>query len=140
MGTGFTIDTPLRIARFGIASVISIGDDILIEQMRQLHCEKNGLTFTPIKRSEEDYRAKRITTYLNLVHTLVQKQTAELAAGPFEPGSEITRYFELLPQSPLRQAYREMLDTSDPQRWGSDVSSLSRYACLGCWATIRNIV
>ncbi len=116
MGTGFTIDTPLRIARFGIASVISIGDDILIEQMRQLHCEKNGLTFTPIKRSEEDYRAKRITTYLNLVHTLVQKQTAELAAGPFEPGSEITRYFELLPQSPLRQAYREMLDTSDPQQ------------------------
>ena len=27
MGTGFTVDTPLRVARFGISSVMAIGDD-----------------------------------------------------------------------------------------------------------------
>ena len=30
MGTGFSIDTPIRVAQFGISSVISIMDDILI--------------------------------------------------------------------------------------------------------------
>src|SRR5690606_31617775 len=33
---------------------------------------------------------------------------------PFEPGSEITRYFEMLPPSPLRKAYEDMLSTADP--------------------------
>ncbi len=33
MGTGFTIDTPLRVARFGISSVMSLADDALVEQI-----------------------------------------------------------------------------------------------------------
>ena len=33
MGTGFTIDTPLRVAKYGITTVISLVDDLLIEQM-----------------------------------------------------------------------------------------------------------
>ncbi len=33
MGTGFSIDTPLRVAQYGISSVISLVDDVLIEQM-----------------------------------------------------------------------------------------------------------
>ncbi len=40
MGTGFTIDTPLRVAKYGITSVISLVDDVLIEQMRKLHCRR----------------------------------------------------------------------------------------------------
>ena len=35
MGIGFTIDTPLKVAPFCIDSVISIVDDIIIEQMRE---------------------------------------------------------------------------------------------------------
>ena len=31
MGTGFTVDTPLKVARFGISSVMSIGDDMLLD-------------------------------------------------------------------------------------------------------------
>ncbi|KKK80246.1 hypothetical protein LCGC14_2825420, partial [marine sediment metagenome] len=38
MGIGFTIDTALRVAKYGISSVISLVDDTLIEQMRQFHC------------------------------------------------------------------------------------------------------
>ena len=29
MGTGFTIDTPLKVARYGISSVVSLVDDVL---------------------------------------------------------------------------------------------------------------
>ena len=37
MGTGYTVDTPLRVAKYGISSVISLVDDTLVEQMRKFH-------------------------------------------------------------------------------------------------------
>jgi hypothetical protein len=114
MGTGFTIDTPLRIAKYGISSVISLTDDTLIEQMRKVHCEKAGQVYEEIRGQTEDARALRITAYLNLLNDLVKPQIEALQASPFEPGSQITRYFELLPASPLKQAYLEMLSTPEP--------------------------
>ena len=113
MGTGFTIDTPLKVARYGISSVISLVDDTLIEQMRRFHCEKAGLPYEPIASRDEDSRARRITAYLNLVNRLVRAQAEALRSSPFEPGSEITRYYELLPDSPLRRAYHDMLGMPD---------------------------
>ena len=109
MGTGYTIDTPLRVAKYGISSVISLVDDVLIEQMRELHCRSVGEAFKPIRRGEEDVRARRITAWLDFIDRQVQRQIEELRLAPFEPGSEITRYFELLPDGKLRQAYEEML-------------------------------
>ena len=35
MGTAFTIDTPYKVAKFGISSVGAIGDDELCENMRK---------------------------------------------------------------------------------------------------------
>ncbi len=116
MGTGFTIDTPLKVAKYGISSVISIGDDILIEQMRKLHAEKNGIEFEPIDERDEDCRARRITAYLNLMNTIVSRQIEEVRSAPFEVGSDITRYFEMLPESPSKESYRAMLATSDPDK------------------------
>ncbi|MDY6914434.1 MAG: hypothetical protein SVT52_08270 [Planctomycetota bacterium] len=113
MGTGFTIDTPLRVARYGISSVISLVDDVLIEQIRKVHCEKEGEPYEPITDRDEDPRARRITAYLNLVDRIVRRQVQALRASPFEPGSELTRYYELLPEAPLKQAYAEMLTTTD---------------------------
>lgn len=34
MGNAFTIDSPLKVAHYGIDSVISLVDDILMEKMR----------------------------------------------------------------------------------------------------------
>ena len=115
MGTGFTIDTPLRIAKYGISSVISLVDDTLIEQIRKYHCEKAGEPYEEIPNSNNDARALRITAYLNLIDRLVKPQVKALQESPFEPGSEITRYYELLPDSPVKQSYSDMLATTDPQ-------------------------
>jgi len=115
MGTGFTIDAPLRIAKYGISSAISLVDDILIEQMRKFHCEKAGQPYEEITDRNDDARALRITAYLNLMDCLIKPQVEALQASPFEPGSQITRYFELLPVCPLKQAYHDMLATTDPQ-------------------------
>jgi hypothetical protein len=114
MGTGFSIDTPLRVARYGISSVISLVDDILIEHVRRHHCATSGEPYEPIGEREPDGRARRITAYLDLLHRLIVRQAAALRQAPFEPGSEITRYFELLPESPLKQRYRAMLACADP--------------------------
>jgi hypothetical protein len=114
MGTGFTIDTPLRVARYGISSVVSLVDDVLIEQMRRFHSEREGEPYEEISAETEDARALRITAYLDLLDRVVTRQTEELRATPFVSGSEITRYYELLPESPLKRTYRQMLETIDP--------------------------
>ena len=113
MGTGFTVDTPLRVARFGITSEISLVDDVLIEQMRGHHCQAAGETYTPITEDEADYRARRITAYLDLMGRIVAAQTSRLQAEPFEAGTEITRYFTMLPESPAKALYQRMLAETD---------------------------
>ena len=67
MGTGFSIDTPVKVAKYGISSVISLVDDVLIEEMRKYYCQKTGENYVPITKYDEDYRARRITAYLDLV-------------------------------------------------------------------------
>ncbi len=116
MGTGFTIDTPLRVARYGICSVISIGDDMLIEQMREYHSRKSNLPYEPIRQKDDDARARRLQDYLIQVHDMVLMQLQARRSSPFEPGGEITRYFELIPSGPLRSEYDSMLACSDPEK------------------------
>jgi len=115
MGTGFTIDTPLRVAKYGISSVIPLVDDVLVEQVRKYHCEKHGEPYEEISNRDQDARALRITAYLNLLDRLIRPQIEALQASPFEDGSEITRYFEMLPETPLKRAYGEMLATTEPK-------------------------
>ncbi len=115
MGLAFTIDTPLKVARFGISSVISIIEDQLLESMRRHYSRLYEITFVPIHDHEQDYRARRITAYLNLIHTVVTLQLNTLRKLPFVPDSEITRYFELLPEDTvLKKQYNSMLHASYP--------------------------
>ncbi|MEA1996172.1 MAG: hypothetical protein U9N45_00970 [Gemmatimonadota bacterium] len=113
MGTGFSIDTPLRVAQYGISSVISLGDDILIEQMRKFHAERVGEPYEVVTNQDEDARARRITLYLNLVNRLVQRQVQALKTSPFSKDSGIARYFKLLPDIAPKRLYREMLAEDD---------------------------
>ena len=114
MGTGFSIDTPLRVAKYGISSVISLVDDVLIEQMRRFHCARTEEPYVEIEGDEDDYRARRITAYLNLLDTLVTRQVADLQSSPFEASSEITKYYEMLPEGPLKSLYSSMLANTNP--------------------------
>ncbi len=114
MGTGFTLDTPLKVARYGISSVVSLVDDVLIEQMRRRISAENGEAFEPIEDGEDDFRARRITAYLDLLDTLVERQIARVRSAVFEKGSDIVRYFELLPPSPLKDLYLHMQRAADP--------------------------
>ncbi|MEA2063092.1 MAG: hypothetical protein U9P14_05290, partial [Gemmatimonadota bacterium] len=109
MGTGFSIDTALKVAKYGISSVISLVDDVLIEQMRKFHSENAGEPYEEVTNQDKDARARRITLYLNLINRLVQRQVQDLKKSPFTQGSDITRYFELLPDIAPKQLYIKML-------------------------------
>ena len=114
MGTGFTIDTPLKVAPFGISSVISLVDDQLIEQMYKQYAVSAGIPYEEIRRSEHHARPRRISRYLNLLEDLIEERFEAIKRQDFSPNSDLTKYFELLPgDSPLRTKYEAMLKESD---------------------------
>ena len=122
MGLAFTIDSPVKVARFGIASVVSIIEDRLIETMRSYYYPFANLPFVPITTKEKDYRSKRITDYLNLLNHIVNTQIQKLKNEVFEAGSEIIKYFDMLPDdNKAKQLYRRMMHTENgPEKKGME--------------------
>ncbi|MDP1843846.1 MAG: hypothetical protein Q8K64_10530 [Sediminibacterium sp.] len=109
MGLAYTIDSPIKVAQYGISSVISIVEDKLIEMMRKVYYPQANRNYYPILATEPDYRAKRITDYLNLLNDIVQKQIEKMSNAAFDAGSEIVKYFELLPEDcMLKKLYLQM--------------------------------
>lgn len=117
MGLAYTIDTPIKVARFGISSVISIVEDNLVEKMRSYYYQKVGELYNPISNKVPDYRAKRITDYLNLVNRLVKQQIKIMRSSAFDSGSEIEQYFEMLPDnSELKLAFNQKNTYEQPEK------------------------
>jgi len=52
MGLAYTIDTPIKVARFGINSVISIIQDNLVEKMRSYYYPQIGEAYHAISAAE----------------------------------------------------------------------------------------
>ena len=110
MGTGHSVDTPIRVAPLGISSVISLVDDLLLEKIRKYYTSKFDLPYVKIPRNAEDGRAKRITAYLDTVHEIVCKKMEEIRKQPFFRNNDKSKYFELLPEeSFLRKKYEELI-------------------------------
>jgi len=99
MGIGFTIDTPLKVSHYGIDSVISLGDDILLEKLRKFYCEQYEIVYNEITEKTEDFRAKRITSYLNLINELAEQKFEKLKTAMVNKRSEVKEYFNMLPDA-----------------------------------------
>ncbi|HLO44573.1 MAG TPA: hypothetical protein VK175_09585 [Leadbetterella sp.] len=113
MGLGYTVETPAKVAHFGISSVISIVEDNMIEKMRKMYYDREGLDYHEITLKDEDYRAKRITSYLNVIKQVVDANFERVKNQDFIEGTELTQYFELLPDyAELKKLYLEMLAAS----------------------------
>lgn len=99
MGIGFTIDSPLKVSHYGIDSVISLVDDILIEKIRKMYCDKFEKPYTEITEKVEDFRAKRITSYLNLIQDIAISKFENLKKLTSDSRAEVKKYFAMLPDS-----------------------------------------
>jgi hypothetical protein len=99
MGLAYTIDSPIRVAKYGISSVISIADDDLIEKMNAFYHQKFELPYQEITQKMPDYRAARITSYLNLVDKIVQKKFEDFKKELIESKLALENYIALLPNT-----------------------------------------
>lgn len=97
LGVGYSIDTPIKVAPFGISSVISLVDDTTIENMREFYSEKFDIPFQAISKKVDDFRAKRIASYLNLVDEIVKRKVQELKDSATKAGGELEKYVDMLP-------------------------------------------
>jgi len=110
MGIGYTLETPLKISQYGMDSVISLVDDILLEKLRKMYCDKYNLPFEEITEEFEDFRAKRITSYLNLINLLAGKKFEELKDSVKEKRKDLNKFFNMLPDSStLKQEFRNRI-------------------------------
>ncbi len=114
LGLCYTIDTPVKVAHYGISSVISLVDDITMEKMREFYCKKFNLPFQSISTKAEDHRAKRITAYLNTVQEIVKQKFEDLKSSISHKEEELEKYIAMLPDmSEIKQKFNQMISTVD---------------------------
>ena len=111
MGLAFTIDSPIRVAHYGITSTVSITDDDLIEKMRAFYNEKFSIPYQEISQKIQDYRATRITNYLNTIDTIVNEKFEKFKNDLAESKTALENYIALLPnKSDLKKGLQEFID------------------------------
>ena len=126
MGTGHSIDSPIRVAHLGIHSVISVVDDLLCEKIRKHYCSEFNLPYKNIPRSAEDGRAERITAYLDTVSEIVTKKFEDLKSLSLFNGTEKDSYFTLLPDSnPLKKSYEYIASLTDAEQRNRLINDLT---------------
>jgi len=121
MGLGYSIDSPVKVAHYGISSVISLVDDISMEKMREFYCQKFNIPFQSIPPKTEDHRAKRITAYLNMVQEIVKRKFDELKSSVSHTEEEVLKYIDMLPDmSEIKLKFHQMTDTGQMKQKLSD--------------------
>ena len=111
MGLAYTIDSPIRVAQYGVSSVISIADDDLIEKMRNFYSAKFNFPYEEISQKFQDYRAQRITSYLNLVDKIVKEKFESFKTELAESKTAIENFISMLPNSSdIKKGFQNLLD------------------------------
>ena len=117
MGLAFTIDSPIRVAHFGIDSVISITDDELIEKMRAFYSAKFQVPYEEISNKIDDFRASRITHYLNLVDQIVKEKFEKFKTELIESKVALENYIAMLPnQSEIKARLLRFAEDSNSRK------------------------
>ena len=111
MGLAYTIDSPIRVANYGISSVISIADDELIEKMRAFYSEKFDVPYHEITQKIHDFRAERITSYLNLVDKIVKEKFENFKTELSESKLALENYIAMLPnKSEIKKGLEHLME------------------------------
>tara|TARA_B100001142_G_C14337891_1_gene656644 strand:+ start:410 stop:2188 length:1779 start_codon:yes stop_codon:yes gene_type:complete len=113
MGTAFTADSALKVAHYGINTVIALADDVLLERLRKYYSELYNLSYKEIKNDTKDYRADRITSYLNMVNKVASARFEEFTSATKDKFEEVKKYFTMLPDgSEVKQEFNRFIEKS----------------------------
>lgn len=110
MGLAYTIDSPIRVAQYGIDSVISIVDDELMEKMNAFYSKKFSLPYKEITAKMSDYRAERITAYLNTVDEIVKLKYSAFCDEMVSNKQALANFIAMLPQkSEIKKGLQDLV-------------------------------
>ncbi|MGE8341098.1 MAG: hypothetical protein ACN6OI_08695 [Flavobacterium sp.] len=111
MGLAYTIDSPIRVAQYGISSVVALADDDLIEKMRNFYSTKFNIPYEEITQKFHDYRAERITSYLNLIDKIVKEKFENFKTELAESKTALENFMSMLPNtSDIKKGFQNLLD------------------------------
>jgi hypothetical protein len=114
MGLAYTIDSPIRVAQYGISSVVSIIDDEIIEKMKNFYSSKFNLNYASISTRVEDYRAKRITAYLDMLDDIVTEKFEAFKEEISKNKTALANFVDMLPNSSeLKSGLENFLNQKD---------------------------
>jgi predicted transport protein len=131
MGLAYTIDSPIRVAPYGISSVISIIDDELVEKMNAFYSKKFNLPYQEITKKAVDYRAERITSYLNLVDAIVKEKFSKLKIELSESKLALEKFIATLPNtSSIKKELSNLFDQGSVLK-GNILDHLERHLKAG---------
>lgn len=99
MGLAYTIDTPFRVAHLGISSVVSIIDDEIVEKMKNFYSSKFNLNYAPVSTKTQDYRAKRITDYLDMMEEMVNQKFQNFKEELISKKESLKNFIDILPDT-----------------------------------------
>ena len=113
MGTAFTADSALKVAHYGINTVIALADDVLLERLRKYYSGLNNFSYEEIKNNTKDYRADRITSYLNMVNKIASAKFEEFTTTTKDKFEEVKKYFAMLPDSSeVKKEFNKLIENS----------------------------
>ena len=113
MGTAFTADSALKVAHYGINTVIALADDVLLERLRKYYSGLNNFSYEEIKNNTKDYRADRITSYLNMVNKIASAKFEEFTTATKDKFEEVKKYFAMLPDtSEVKKEFNKLIENS----------------------------
>jgi len=113
MGTAFTADSALKVAHYGINTVVALADDVLLERLREYYSKLNNLSYSKIKNNTKDYRADRITAYLNMVNKITSAKFEEFTNTTKDKFVEVKKYFAMLPDSSsVKKDFNKLIEKS----------------------------
>lgn len=122
MGLAYTIDSPIRVAQYGISSVISIIDDEILEKMKNFYNQKFNLDYLRIPTKTEDYRAKRITAYLDMVDDIVNEKFESFKQEISKNKEALKDFMAMLPNtSDLKNSLQNIISQKD--NWSESVKN-----------------
>lgn len=122
MGLAYTIDSPIRVAQYGISSVISIIDDEILEKMKNFYNQKFNLNYLGISTKTEDYRAKRITAYLDMVDDIVNEKFESFKQEISKNKETLKDFMAMLPNtSDLKNNLQHLI--SQKESWGESIKN-----------------
>ncbi|RXM51295.1 MULTISPECIES: hypothetical protein [unclassified Chryseobacterium] len=122
MGLAYTIDSPIRVAQYGISSVISIIDDEILEKMKNFYNQKFNLNYSRISTKTEDYRAKRITAYLDMVDDIVNEKFESFKQEISKNKEALKDFVAMLPNtSDLKNSLQNLVNQKD--NWSESIKN-----------------